>query len=561
MDLTCTISGLKCSTNYTTYVAGSNFKCNSTKSEMITIETAACPPNNVSASLDCEANEALISWDGQPEINSYTATIVDDEDRLLSCSSTATACRVLNLKCGQLYTVTVSHHDSICPSTPSQPIYMESVHCGPQMESHFDCQSQVLTIGWNGSNGANSYIAVLSYNNTQMTHNNTEAELSISSMECGQDYSLIVRSFTDNCVSHPSVITEWKAPCVPTNVAAMSMCGHSYVEVSWQASRGALYYEVAATDKDGHQLLCASNKTSCRLKDLKCSQVYSIAVSAGNEHCFSNESSGVGVQTVAAPCPLSNLTVSIICTSNIAMLSWNSSPNAISYTGKANSTDGHTVFCETIGNVCHLEDLLCGKEYSFTVSATDGDCQSPESDPVIHETAPCIVQNVVSAFNYSTKMLTISWIPGLMPLNYSIRALAEDDTELKCVTETSQCSMANLRRGKQYEMTVTAFSSTCEGPSSLLETISSVPCVPLNVQSAIECSSNTVHTSWDPAAGALFYGSTMTGEGNFTSTCLTSEQSCQFSGLECAKTYVLSVMAQNNQCNSYESTEISVTSA
>lgn len=59
-------------------------------------------------------------------MNSYTATIVDEDQGLLSCSSTNTSCRVQNLKCGMLYTVTVCHHDGICPSMPSDPIYMDS---------------------------------------------------------------------------------------------------------------------------------------------------------------------------------------------------------------------------------------------------------------------------------------------------------------------------------------------------------------------------------------------------------------------------------------------------
>lgn len=88
--------------------------------------SAACPPDNISALLDCAANEALISWRGQPQMNSYTATIVDEGQGLLSCSSTDTSCRVQNLKCGMIYTVTVCHHDGICPSMPSEAIYLES---------------------------------------------------------------------------------------------------------------------------------------------------------------------------------------------------------------------------------------------------------------------------------------------------------------------------------------------------------------------------------------------------------------------------------------------------
>lgn len=89
----------------------------------------------------------------------------------------------------------------------------------------------------------------------------------------------------------------------------------------------------------------------------------------------------------AAPCPPSQLSASVNCGSNSAALTWNSSPNAASYTGKAVSTDGHNVTCDAGAELsCQLEGLHCGKEYAFTVSASDGDCRSPDSTPVIHTT-------------------------------------------------------------------------------------------------------------------------------------------------------------------------------
>jgi len=39
MDLTCTIEGLECSTNYTAHVIATNFMCNSSESETVTMET------------------------------------------------------------------------------------------------------------------------------------------------------------------------------------------------------------------------------------------------------------------------------------------------------------------------------------------------------------------------------------------------------------------------------------------------------------------------------------------------------------------------------------------
>lgn len=89
----------------------------------------------------------------------------------------------------------------------------------------------------------------------------------------------------------------------------------------------------------------------------------------------------------AAPCPPSQLNVSVNCEDDTATLTWSSSPNAVSYTGKAVSADGTTVTCEAGASLaCQMNGLQCGKEYNFTVSASDGDCQSPDSEPVIRAT-------------------------------------------------------------------------------------------------------------------------------------------------------------------------------
>ncbi|XP_071011253.1 fibronectin type III domain-containing protein 7-like [Oncorhynchus clarkii lewisi] len=126
MDTKCQIKGLRCSSTYNAFVTATNLKCNSSDSEIVTIETAPCLPDHIEAFLDCAANHALIVWQGHHSILSYTATIEDTEGGLLSCSTTGNNCTVPSLKCGQLYSVSVMHHDGICPSIPSQAITMES---------------------------------------------------------------------------------------------------------------------------------------------------------------------------------------------------------------------------------------------------------------------------------------------------------------------------------------------------------------------------------------------------------------------------------------------------
>nr|XP_020513608.1 fibronectin type III domain-containing protein 7-like [Labrus bergylta] len=241
-DMMCKIEGLQCGTNYTANVIATNLICNSTESETVAIETAACPPDQVTASLDCAANEALVSWNGQPRINSYTATIVDEQQRLLSCSSTNTSCRIPDLKCGQLYTVTVGYHDGICPSMPSEAIYMESVPCGPSAKADLDCRSGELTIGWNASSKAEGYMTEITSSVKKMTYNTTEHVLKVDTLECGLDYTVKVMSFNSTCVSHPSVLPVGKAPCPPSQLNASVNCANDSAVLTWSSSPNAVSY-------------------------------------------------------------------------------------------------------------------------------------------------------------------------------------------------------------------------------------------------------------------------------------------------------------------------------
>lgn len=86
-----------------------------------------------------------------------------------------------------------------------------------------------------------------------------------------------------------------------------------------------------------------------------------------------------------------------------------------------------------------------------------------------------------------------------------------------------------------------------------------VPCVPANVRGTVECSSNMLQATWDPAPGAASYVSTLKGAGGFSSSCSSLNQTCLFPGLQCAQTYMFSVVAVNDRCNSSESVVVSST--
>ncbi|KAF7660957.1 hypothetical protein LDENG_00272160 [Lucifuga dentata] len=560
-NLSCKIDGLKCGTNYTMSSNAANTNCQSFDSEIVFVETAPCPPDNLKVIRDCAANEALLSWEGQPHMISYIGVMTDEDGGLLSCSTSETSCRIGDLRCDQLYSVTISHDDGICASVPSNPVYMESVPCGPaNVMTNVDCESGELTVDWKATTNAESYMTVISDSTGYMSFNMTEPQLSVTTLECGLEYTLKVMSITGSCLSFPSETkTIRQVPCVPVNVNVEKNCDLSSVNLSWDASRGANIYTATALGLERRRLECSSSETSCVLDNLRCSQVYNITVVAVDDYCSSLKSDVLILKT--APCPPSGLTVSVDCASNSATLNWNTSPNAVSYTG--NGGDGNIMTCEVgMETSCQIDGLHCGEEYTFSVSATDGECRSAESMPVTRTAAPCAAHNILESLDCSTNALTVSWTPGSLPVNYSVTAFfAVGDVTHSCFTEGSTCEMTNLQCGQEYTVTVKAVSSTCEGPSRTLPPIPSVPCVPANIHGAVECSSNNLQMSWDATAGALSYISTLNRAGGFTNSCNSSIESCQFPSLQCAQTYTFSVMAINQRCKSPTSNEGSVITA
>lgn len=101
------------------------------------------------------------------------------------------------------------------------------------------------------------------------------------------------------------------APCVPSNVVVNRNCNQSFMEVAWQASRGAKNYLAAAVGKDGSHLQCVSNMTSCRMDGLICSQVYDVSVAAVDDTCTST-----GSPTVTHPTG-KNCQISVFCYSEM----------------------------------------------------------------------------------------------------------------------------------------------------------------------------------------------------------------------------------------------------
>ncbi len=79
---------------------------------------------------------------------------------------------------------------------------------------------------------------------------------------------------------------------------------------------------------------------------------------------------------------------------------------------------------------------------------------------------------------------------------------------------------------------------------------SSAPCPPLNIQSIMNCGSNTASVSWSGGNGALSFTMTMECSNGQTYICSTNEKGCDITNMACGQTCTVTVVAEGRSCNS-----------
>ncbi|XP_049603206.1 pneumococcal serine-rich repeat protein [Syngnathus scovelli] len=548
----CLVEDLTCGRNYTAHVIGTNLNCNSSDSDEIAFITAPCPPDNIEAFRDCDANHALIVWQNHQSTGNYTAIIKDQSGAQLSCNSdTVNNCKIPDLPCGKRYNVTVTNNDGNCSST-STSISMDSVPCGPEdVEAAMNCLTNELTVTWSISVPADNYTTTISRGMGQPLYcNSTETQCTSGGLVCGSIYSVTTVAITGSCYSMPSTeVNVQSLPCPPTSVIAFEMCAPAPSFVTWLASNSANSYTAVAVSSTAETSVCTTNGTMCYFSDLTCGEVYSITVAGVYNNCTGLQGDAVPLYT--EPCTPTNVSSQLDCAAATSHVFWNSDPNAVSYTVIAANPE-QTLTCVSPTPNCTLTNLLCDHPYDIFVTATDGNCVSSNSTPIWQAPVPCAPVDVDTTLSCSTNDLTVSWTNSFWPLNYSVTAtpLSGNMTSAVCSTDSTTCSLSSLHCGHTYNVSVKGCYGDCPGPYSVPQTIMTAPCAPQSLEAMIDCSTNFIWASWSASLGATSYSATMEGPNGFIEICLTSNLTCSFRNSSCGTQYSINVTAHDDYCTS-----------
>uniref|UniRef100_A0AAY4AQB8 Fibronectin type-III domain-containing protein n=1 Tax=Denticeps clupeoides TaxID=299321 RepID=A0AAY4AQB8_9TELE len=557
----CTITNLFCGQMYNVSVVATDNNCTSQCSQTVSLKTAPCTPLGVGGMVNCSSNTAVLSWLTSPNAVQYFGMAVGSDGHQLSCNVTSTSCPLSGLHCGQNYSFSVSASDGSCVSPASTGYRLVAAPCEPQnVVMVLRCGADAATISWDASIGASRY-TVLSQNKGQQTSyqtSNTSIDLSQLTPSDVYNISVLADDGTCNSTSRNSAIL--KTVPVPPSISAVNFdCVSKNAAVSWTLVPNAVGYLINATSSGGHRVSCSSSTNSCVLTGLQCSQIYSVFATALGSQCSSSPGNSMNVTT--APCTPVGVGGVVNCSSNTAVLSWLTSPNAVQYFGMAVGSDGHQLSCNVTSTSCQLSGLHCGQNYSFSVSASDGSCVSPASTGYRLVAAPCSPLNIITQLFCGNNTLLVGWDSSVAQLSYTTSARTGQDAAVTCSTQGTSCRLDNLRCGQKYNVTVTASRGDCSSASSSAVTVQTAPCIPQNIFGKLDCNSNSLIASWDLAVGARTYLTSLVGPGMYSGLCSTANMSCTFSGLQCASQYRLSVASSDGICNSSYSSTVLLNSA
>uniref|UniRef100_A0A8C7MJV8 Fibronectin type-III domain-containing protein n=1 Tax=Oncorhynchus kisutch TaxID=8019 RepID=A0A8C7MJV8_ONCKI len=550
----CSFTDLHCAETYAVTVVTMDRGCYSDPSPDVELRTGACPPTNVTTSLQCDGNMGTVSWTAVARADMYLATATGDDGHTHTCSSNSTDCSFTDLHCAETYAVTVVTMDRGCYSDPSPEVELRTGACPPtNVTTSLQCDGNMGTVSWTAVARADMYLATATGDDGHThTCSSNSTDCSFTDLHCAETYAVTVVTMDRGCYSDPSPDVELRTgACPPTNVTTSLQCDGNMGTVSWTAVARADMYLATATGDDGHTHTCSSNSTDCSFPDLHCAETYAVTVVTMDRACYSDPSPDVELRTGA--CPPTNVTTSLQCDGNMGTVSWTAVARADMYLATATGDDGHTHTCSSNSTDCSFTDLHCAETYAVTVVTMDRGCYSDPSPDVELRTGACPPTNVTTSLQCDGNMGTVSWTAVAGENMYLATATGDDGHTHTCSSNSTDCSFTDLHCAETYAVTVVTMDRGCHSDPSPDVELRTALCPPIDLEGMVSCSTNILSLTWDasPVYGANYIlHSQKIGGANTTTSYPTSNTSLFITGLQCGERYEFQVVTSDGTCNS-----------
>ncbi|XP_041276586.1 fibronectin type III domain-containing protein 7 [Onychostruthus taczanowskii] len=485
------------------------------------------------------SNSITVEWRAVPGATNYMLT-AQDGDSFVETLVKNSPGTVTGLKPATSYRITVRSINSGGKSQPSPFRKVKTVLAAPILSVRSpSCGS--IAVSWKAVHMAAGFSVSLVRSDglgRMLKQNTTNTSLIFTNLDPGTLYT--IKAYAWNANGMPGddfTYNQRTSPNAPVDVKVAFNSGALRAAVSWTPTEGALSYSVTVSS-GLLKLRCNTSSASCMVPSLQCSSEYYVSVTAYNDAGSSEPTDAVSLKTI--PCAPVNISVEEDEPGHL-LVSWSSVSLGHYYVVFVKSDDGLEVHCNTSHTQCHFQSD-CGFTYFISVFAYNKAGQSPLGDILNYTTAPCCPSDLRAVF-ISSDTVRVTWAPVRGADLYETRAAGGSGAVL-CRDAAAACTLAALRCGSPYNITVRSFSEARGSSASCApQYLATAPCSP-EIKNISKEGPSVVSVHWQPNNEDAMYIVTARGEAGLWH-CTSTRNSCTLMDLPCGSAFSVSAIARS----------------